>query len=137
MANASHLETNGIFWSEDIAVEENVITEIKEQTGIADGGKTYGFFASEFVPESHYKGRHSRYVPQEQVDIMFDSAVKENGWVMDDAKLYGMEDFCLDKLRVWKAVLTNFMKAEIIWQPYMLTMTMVNLNGMDTGTGQR
>ena len=124
VANASHLETNGIFWSENIAVEENVITEIKEQTGIADSGKTYGFFASEFVPESHYKGRHSRHMPQEQVDIMFDSAVKENGWVMDDTKLYGMEDFCLDKLRVLEGSLDklyeggNYMAAVYVADDY-------------------
>ena len=63
-------------------------------------------------------------MPQEQVDIMFDSAVKENGWVMDDAKLYGMEDFCLDKLRVLEGSLDklyeggNYMAAVYVDNDY-------------------
>lgn len=100
VANASHLETNGIFWDENIAVEEDVIAAIHEQKGIADSGRTYGFSAQSHVSEEFYRKRYTRYLPQETVDAMLQDCVKANGQAMDNVSLYGMEDFCLDKLRV-------------------------------------
>lgn len=101
VANASHLVTNGIFWNEDIAVDEDVIAEIHKQKGIVDGGRTYGFNADTFVPEKFYRERNSKFLSQEIVDEMVQSAVIENGQIMDGISLYGMEDFCLGKLRVF------------------------------------
>ena len=100
VANASHLETNGIFWNENIAVEEDVIAAIHEQNGIADSGRTYGFFAQGHVSEEFYRKRYTQFLPQETVDAMLQDSIKANGQAMDNVSLYGMEDFCLDKLRV-------------------------------------
>lgn len=100
VANGSHLETNGIFWNEDIAVDEDVIAQIHGQKGIAEGGRTYGFYADTFVPEEFYSGRYSKFLSQENMEVLLQAAVKENGMVMDGINLYGMEDYCLGKLRV-------------------------------------
>ncbi|MBO5145340.1 MAG: ABC transporter permease [Lachnospiraceae bacterium] len=102
VANGSHLETNGIMWNKDIAVSEDVIAQINMQEGIADSGRAYGLCSSacEFVSEDWYRKQYARWTPEDQLDILADRAVKENGFIMDRVQLYGMEDFCLDHLTV-------------------------------------
>ncbi len=100
VANALHLETNGKLWGKDIAVDEEVIAKINEQKSVAESGRTYGFYAETFVPEQFYREKYSQFLPHETVDMMLQNAVKENGQVMDGISLYGMEDFCLEKLRI-------------------------------------
>ncbi len=100
VANGSHLEAYNIFWNEGIAVDEEVIVQINEQKGITESGRTYGFYAENFVPKEYYKNSYLQHTSQENLDVMLQNATQENGMILDGLALYGMEDFCLDKLNV-------------------------------------
>lgn len=104
VADGSHIQVNGIFWSEDIKVDEGIVSQIEAQDGIAAGGRTYGQCSNvcELVTEEWYRSTYERWYTPEQIDNRVRHAMKDDGRIVDDVRLYGMEDFCLDKLKVYE-----------------------------------
>ncbi len=88
-------------WS-DMSVGEEVIESINEQGGITAAGRTYGLtsFVQEFVPEEYFRTKYSRWYSPEELDIVVEDHEKLEDRLADDAQLYGMERFALDKLGV-------------------------------------
>lgn len=82
------------------SVDEEVIDQIHEQGGITDGGRVYGMTmdALEFVDEDYYRAWLSRWITEEQIDLVVERSEKLGGKIADRAQLFGMEDYALEKL---------------------------------------
>lgn len=106
LADASYFQVQAGFRRPENALPEEVIQEIAKQRGIVKGGCTYGqtrWNISEFVTEEDFrKGKISHFVGlgEEELESLLFMAERENGLLQTDVKLYGMEAFCLEKLKV-------------------------------------
>lgn len=99
---ASFFQTYSAF-SKDYALSPDVITDIESQEGITGGGKTYGRtgYVQEFITEDYYRTLEGHHKPSDVIDEELKTAQRnEEGLVSSSAKLYGMDDFILDKLNV-------------------------------------
>ena len=103
VADASYFQT-GNFWGEENALPEEVISQIKEQGGIAEAGRMYGLTgdAREYVTEDWFRKKYGRWNDAETLDGMVELADKQGERIEDNVQLYGMEPFCLDKLNVFE-----------------------------------
>ncbi|MDE7341881.1 MAG: ABC transporter permease [Lachnospiraceae bacterium] len=110
-ANAGYFQTGAgrTFFSEAMGVSEEVIAELNAQSGVTDGGRTYGKYsvAQEFITEDYYRLSERRYYSESQVEERLANEEKENGLILKTVQLYGMEPFCLDKLTVYEGDLSK------------------------------
>ncbi len=102
LPDAKYFQTGALFGS-DTLLPESVIDEVEAQGGITEGGRVYGrtFPAQEFITEDYYRTLHGMWMNQEEMDraIKFEEKNQE-GLIAEDAQLYGMEPFALDRLRL-------------------------------------
>ncbi len=108
--DANYFQVGGTLWGADYALPEDVISTIENQGGVKKGGRTYGkdFSALEFVKEEYYRHRWSRWNSKDILDekiALMDR--NEDGLLADDVQMYGMEPFCLDKLKVLEGDLSE------------------------------
>ena len=96
-------------FSEELGVSEDVIASINAQGGILDSGRTYGKYgiAQEFITENDYRLTHRWLYTESQIDELLANAEMENGMLLDNVQLYGMEPFCLNKLTVLEGDLSK------------------------------
>lgn len=103
-ANAGYFQTGAgrPHFSKEIGVSEEVIDELNAQNGITDGGRTYGkcSIAQEFITEEYYRQVYRQYYSESQINQRLADEEKENGLILQNVQLYGMEPFCLNKLTV-------------------------------------
>lgn len=83
--------------------DEEILNAVSSENGIADGGVTYlSYGTSDFPPEEHFIAQLKTVGTPE--DDARKTAMLEHwrigGRLASDACVYGMEDFCLDKLNV-------------------------------------
>ena len=105
LGDANYFNTSLMFRSADDALPEEIIAEVAEQggAGITESGRTYGQVSNvqQFVPEDWYRQSVGAWNPPEIVEQSVKEAVRnDEGFLMDRAKIYGMEDFPLDLLTV-------------------------------------
>lgn len=102
LADARYFQTGALFGG-DTLLPESVINEVTAQGGITEGGRVYGrtFEAQEFITEDYYRALHGMWMSREEMDraIKFEEKNQE-GLIAEDAQLYGMEPFALDRLRL-------------------------------------
>lgn len=102
LADARYFQTGALFGG-DTLLPESVIDEVEAQGGITEGGRVYGrtFPAQEFITEDYYRTLHGMWMSREEMDraIKFEEKNQE-GLIAEDAQLYGMEPFALDRLRL-------------------------------------
>ena len=102
LADAKYFQTGALFGG-DTLLPESVIDEVEAQGGITEGGRVYGraFPSQEFITEDYYRTLHDMWMSQEEMDraIKFEEKNQE-GLIAEDAQLYGMEQFALDRLRL-------------------------------------
>ena len=102
LADAKYFQTGALFGG-DTLLPESVIDEVEAQGGITEGGRVYGraFPSQEFITEDYYRTLHGMWMSQEEMDraIKFEEKNQE-GLIAEDAQLYGMEPFALDRLRL-------------------------------------
>lgn len=102
LADARYFQTGALFGG-DTLLPESVIDEVEAQGGITEGGRVYGrtFSSQEFITEDYYRTLHGMWMSQEEMDraIKFEEKNQE-GLIAEDAQLYGMEPFALDRLRL-------------------------------------
>lgn len=102
LADAAYFQVS-TFWGADMALPEAVIGTVTAESGAAAGGRVYGRTSAvqEFVSENWYRASYGQWTDQENLDLLVEWAEKrEDGLLADDAQLYGMEPFVLDKLTV-------------------------------------
>lgn len=102
LADARYFQTGTLFGG-DTLLPESVIDEVEAQGGITEGGRVYGrtFPSQEFITEDYYRTLHGMWMSREEMDraIKFEEKNQE-GLIAEDAQLYGMEPFALDRLRL-------------------------------------
>lgn len=102
LADARYFQTGALFGG-DTLLPESVIDEVEAQGGITEGGRVYSrtFPSQEFITEDYYRTLHGMWMSQEEMDraIKFEEKNQE-GLIAEDAQLYGMEPFALDRLRL-------------------------------------
>lgn len=82
---------------------EEVIEQVISQGDITEGGRIYGKTSAvqEFVTEDYYRQLKQYWYSEEQLDSKIQGMQKnEEGLLLEQAQLYGMESFALDCLRV-------------------------------------
>lgn len=107
LADASYFQVTSHTWGygdggKDAAVEEEAIAGIEQQGGIT-GGKVYGTVTDieELVTEEWAKKKYGQYNSEETTDFYVNTMLERVGDKRaDEARLYGMEDFVLNKLTV-------------------------------------
>lgn len=109
VAEASYFQTGGGF-SADTALPQSVVDTVNAQGGITDGGVVYGRTTSvqEFVSEDWFRTSKSHYADQEELDAML--SVRErgaDGTILDDAQIYGMDDYTRNHLNVLEGDLST------------------------------
>lgn len=103
VAEASYFQTGSLsIFRKDKELPEEVISRIKEQGEITEGGRIYGNVSSimEYIEEDYYRKNRSWY-SKEQLDKLVEQTERDaEGKLLDDIYLYGMERYPLDRLTV-------------------------------------
>lgn len=103
VADANHFQTGGEVFNPAMGLPQEVIDQVKTQGGITDGGNVYGQTTPvlESVTEDWFRQRNSLWYPPEKLDAQISAMERnEEGLLLDTARLYGMEPFALDRLKV-------------------------------------
>lgn len=94
-----------IHWLDKIPVSDDIIELLGHMDGITGAGKTYGeadFIVQDFVTEDYIRNGHmSKYYSSEDMENVIQAMPEEDGFLLNNIDIYGMDDFCLDKLKVW------------------------------------
>ena len=98
IADASYFQSN----SSNEVISEEAVQYIKSNCGTENGGCTYRTTSAvfEYVSEKQYRKQKSKWSDEEAVDRMVERAERKDELLQNDVMLYGMEQFCLDKLNV-------------------------------------
>ena len=110
VADADHFQTGGESFHQDMQVPQAVIDQVNAQGGVTGGAKVYGRTSpvEEFVTEDWFRQSRSQWYGQEELDSLVSMTERaENGRLVDDAQLYGMEPFALDQLKVLEGDLSK------------------------------
>jgi len=108
-ADANYFKV-GNFWNKDYALSEDVLSTLESQPGIKAGGRVYGKCSSveEFVTEEYYRAIYGAWNDKETLDQMIAYTEKdEGGLLVDQAQLYGMENYVINKLRLLEGDLSK------------------------------
>lgn len=116
VSDASYFQTGRI----NAVLPEDALQYITSQTNIEDGGRTYGLTSTayEFVTEEWYRQRLLRWNDEETVNWLVERSEKQDGLLQDDVQLYGMEQFCLDKLTVFEGDISKLGEGNYIAAVY-------------------
>lgn len=101
VAQAEYFQVTRLWSGTDLS--EEVVQEIEAQDGRVTGGRVYGqqSVIKEFVTEDYFRSMGAMYTTPEQVEQMLSMQDRdERGLVLNEAKLYGMEDYALEKLKL-------------------------------------
>lgn len=102
LADAGYFQVNTQF-SRNTPLPQEVIDEVTAQGNITEGGKVYGKTSAvqEFISEDYYRHSKGGWYSKEELDNKIQWMPKtEEGLLVDDAQIYGMEPFALDRLHV-------------------------------------
>lgn len=116
VSDASYFQ-NGIM---DAVLPEDAVQYITSQNDIEDGGRTYRTTSAvfEFVTEDWYRQRLLRWNDEDAVNSMLEITEKQDGLLQDDVQLYGMEQFCLDRLTVFEGDISKLKEGNYIAAVY-------------------
>ncbi len=104
VADASYFNVR-MHWGDRTPVSDDIVALLENMDGITGAGKTYGeadFFVYDFIEEDYIRHGHlSRYYSAEDIERYISSMPREGKQILNEIDIYGMDDFCLDKLKVW------------------------------------
>lgn len=101
-------------------IPEDAVQYITSQNNIKDGGRTYRTTSAvyEYVTEKWYRQRLLRWDDEDTVNRMVEITEKQDGLLQDEVMLYGMEQFCLDKLTVFEGDISKLNEDKYIAAVY-------------------
>ncbi|MDR2889932.1 MAG: ABC transporter permease, partial [Lachnospiraceae bacterium] len=101
LADAAYFQASS-YWYDELAVEEDVIKALEAQDGFLAGGRTYGLTGAvqEMVTEEWIRIKMEEWMASDDLDRAIAESEKAGELIMDDAGLYGMEEFVLGKLEL-------------------------------------
>ena len=115
VADASYFNLR-MHWADKIPVSDDIIKLIQNMDGVTGAGKTYGeadFFVYDFISEDYIRNGHmSNYYSSEIMEELVSSMPKEGDQLLNNIDIYGMDDFCLDKLKVWEGDISRLKTEE-------------------------
>lgn len=99
---------------------EEAVQYITSQIDIEGGGRTYRTTSAvfEYVTEDWYRQRLLKWSDEDSVNRMMELAEKQDGLLQDNVQLYGMEQFCLDKLKVFEGDISKLGEGNYIAAAY-------------------
>lgn len=99
---------------------EEAVQYIASQIDIEGGGRTYRTTSAvfEYVTEDWYRQRLLKWSDEDSVNRMMELAEKQDGLLQDNVQLYGMEQFCLDKLKVFEGDISKLGEGNYIAAAY-------------------
>lgn len=104
IADASYFNVQ-MHWRDGTPVSDDIVELLEHMDGITGAGKTYGeagFTPKDFVTEDYIRNGHmSRYYSSENIENMINGLSREGEFLLNSTDIYGMDDFCLDKLKIW------------------------------------
>ena len=102
------------------ALPEETVGYIDSNIDITDGGRTYRTASAiyEYVTEDRYRQNAGRWNDEETVNGMVERTERVDGLLQDDANIYGMEQFCLDRLNVFEGDISKLGKGNYIAAVY-------------------
>lgn len=106
IADASYFQTSS---TKNMSLTPEIIEEVKRNGG-ENGGVCYANtgYTNEFITDEYYRQLEGRYKPQDVIDDELRTADRdEDGLVATHVKLYGMDDFILDRLTVFEGDLSK------------------------------
>ena len=113
VADASYFNLR-MHWADKIPVSDDIIKLIQNMDGVTGAGKTYGeadFY--DFISEDYIRNGHmSNYYSSEIMEELVSSMPKEGDQLLNNIDIYGMDDFCLDKLKVWEGDISRLKTEE-------------------------
>lgn len=110
LADASYFQTGTDGFSADTALSPEVIDAVTAQGGVAEGGRVYGrtIAVQEFITADDYRAIWSNWFDGETLEQMLrNKEYREDGRLTENAQLYGMEPFALDRLEVLEGDLSR------------------------------
>lgn len=103
LADAGYFQVGTGFFGADTALPEAAIDAARAQGGITEGGRIYGQASAvqEFVTEDWFSAMYGRWLDaDEMAQRMARTERTSDGRLAEDAQLFGMEDYALDRLTV-------------------------------------
>lgn len=107
LADAAYFQSN---FSVDSPLPQEVIDGVSAQKGITDEARVYGKTSviQEFISEDHYRQLRKEWYSTEELERLIQLEPKtEDGFLTDEAQVYGMESFALDHLKVLQGDLSK------------------------------
>lgn len=103
LADAQYFQSQRNRFLEDMAVSEDVISNIESQKGIS-GGRVYGKYGivEEFIDENAFHSLYQSFYSENIIRERIASAEKKEDKIANTVQLYGMEPFCLEKMEIIK-----------------------------------
>lgn len=110
LADASYFQTGTGLFGANKALPQETIDDVLAKGGVTEGGRVYGLTSAvhEFVTEDWYRTLHGRWDDPEtlnrQVELKERTA---DGRLAENAQLFGMEPYALDRLKVLEGDLSK------------------------------
>lgn len=97
-------------------ISEDEVEYISSNVDITDGGRTYRTTDSvyEYVTEEWYRQSLSQLNDEETIDRAVELEEKQDGLLQKDVMLYGMEQFCLDRVNVFEGDISKLNEGNYI-----------------------
>ena len=98
-ANYKYFQVNGHLYSEENGVTEESIKSIENTGMVSAGGRTYGIGVEQYIyaymPKEIFE---QDFLDEESKEYFISNTEQINGGYEVDIDLYGMDDYCIDKL---------------------------------------
>ncbi len=98
-ANYKYFQVNGHLYSEENGVMEESIKNIENTGMVSAGGRTYGIGVEQYIyaymPKKIFE---QDFLDEESKEYFINNTEQINGGYEVDIDLYGMDDYCIDKL---------------------------------------
>lgn len=118
-ALADYIAADSSYFRYDLsgkALSEEAVGLISSNIDITDGGRTYRMADSvyEYVDEAWYRQSLSSFNDEETIDRAVELEEKQDGLLQKDVMLYGMEKFCLDRVKVFEGDISKLNEGSYI-----------------------
>ena len=103
LSDAEYIRGAYGFWSDSLEVPKEAIDDVIGTGNVSEGGAAYGctLGVNDFVTEEYYRQKYGDwYTPETLEQAVSNAERNENGLLISNAGLCGMEDYVLDHLKV-------------------------------------
>ena len=116
LADAQYFQNHRNSFLEDMSVPEDVIANIESQEGVTGGGRVYGKYSivEEFIHEDAFRSLYQSFYSENMIREKIATAEKKDDKIANVIQLYGMEPFCLEKMKLIEGDITKLSDSHYI-----------------------